>query len=120
MQIIRLEQNWCILLTVESSRWCLQGLALRCGYRIGEMCGELGVSPRYFYEVCRRDMGLAPKDWLRQERMVVARRMITGGQPPQEVAGTLGFSSPNNFRREFLIYHQVGPLDFQRRSWGSG
>ena len=51
--------------------------------------------------------------------MVVARRMITGGQPPQEVAGTLGFSSANNFRREFLIYHQVGPLDFQRKSWGS-
>lgn len=85
VQIIRLEQNWCILLTGGGSKRCLQGLA--------------------------------PKDWLRRERMVVARRMITGGQPPQEVAGTLGFSSPNNFRREFLVYHQVGPLEFRRKSW---
>ena len=82
------------------------------------MCGELGVSQRYFYEVCRRDIGQAPKDWLRQERIVVARRMIIGGQHPQEVAGTLGFSSPNNFRREFLVHHPVGPLDFQRKSGG--
>lgn len=118
VQIIRLEQNWCVLLTVGGGKRCLQGLALRCGYRIGEMCGELGVSERYFYEVCRRDIGLAPKDWLRRERMVVARRMITGGQPPWEVAGVLGFSSADNFGREFRVHHRVGPLDFQRRSLG--
>lgn len=112
MQIIRLEQSWSVLLTGGGGRWCLQGLALRCGYRIGEMCEELGISPRYFHEVCRRDIGLAPKDWLRRERMVVARQMIAGGQPPWEVAGTLGFSSANNFRREFLVHHPVGPVDF--------
>lgn len=114
MQIIRREESWWVLLTGGGSRWCLKGLALRCGYRICEMCGELGISPRYFYEVCRRDIGLAPKDWLRRERMVEARRLITGGQPPWQVAGVLGFSSANNFRREFRAHHPVGPLDFQK------
>jgi AraC-like DNA-binding protein len=118
VQIIRLEENWYILLTGEGGRQCLPGLALRCGYRIDEMCVELGISQRYFYEVCRRDIGLAPKNWLRRERMVVARRMITGGQSPEEVAVRLGFSSPNNFRREFLAHQQMSPSDFQRRRWG--
>ncbi|MES2440492.1 MAG: helix-turn-helix domain-containing protein [Verrucomicrobiota bacterium] len=115
---MRPEQNWCVLLVTQGGRFCLQRLALRCGYRMGEMCAELECSERYFHEVCTRDIGLTPKEWLRWERIVVARRMLTGGRSPDEVAEVLGFSSRNNFRREFLAYHRIGPLEFQRRSWG--
>lgn len=118
MRLVRPEQSWHLLSPSLMGRLCLQRLALRCGYRIGEICDELGCTERYFYEVFTRDIGLAPKDWMRRERMVVARRMLTGGRTPDEVAACLGFSSPNNFRREFLAFYQVAPLRFQAEQWG--
>lgn len=96
----------------------LEWMALRCGYRIGEMCEMLECKERYLREVFARDIGLPPKEWMRRERMVVARRMLTDGRSPDEVAELLGFSSRNNFRREFLFHHRVGPLEFQRETWG--
>ncbi len=119
MRIIRSEQNWCVLLVAQSGCLCLQRLALRCGYRVTEISAELGCSRRYFQEVFARDIGLPPKVWMRQERMVVARRMLTGGRSPDRVADALGFSTTNNFRREFLAIYQMGPLEFQRESWGA-
>jgi AraC-like DNA-binding protein len=98
----------------------LQGLALRCGYRICEICSELECSERYLHEVFMRDIGLPPKRWMRAERMVVASRKLVGGKSPEEVAMELGFASANNFRREFLEVYRIPPLDFQRERWGEG
>jgi AraC-like DNA-binding protein len=78
----------------------------------------LKCSERYLYEVFVRDIGLAPKKWMRRERMVVARRLLTIGKSPNEVATELGFATPNNFRREFLGFYQVPPLRFQQEGWG--
>lgn len=118
MRIVRVEQCWCVLLAGTGERLCLQRLALRCGYRICEMCGEVACSDRYLHTVFMRDIGLPPKEWMRWERMVVARRKLIGGKRPEEVAADLGFSCMNNFRREFLAIHRVPPLQFQQERWG--
>lgn len=121
MRIIRPEASWRILRpgwAGESER--LQGLALKCGYRICEICEELGCSERYLYSVFTRDIGLPPKEWLRLERMVVARRMLVGGRLPEVVAERLGFASAASFRREFLAFYQLPPLDFQQERWQVG
>ncbi len=91
---------------------------MRCGYRIGEMCSEMDLSERYVHEVFTRDIGLPPKEWMRWERMVVARRMLTGGKTLEQVSGDLGFAAPGSFRREFLSVHGVSPARFQREVWG--
>lgn len=119
MRLIRPEMSWRVLVPdLPGHSLCLQRLSLRNGYRVGELCAELECGRRYLYEVFERDIGLTPKEWMRQERMVVARRMLTGGRSPDEVAEMLGFSSKNNFRREFLAHYRIGPLEFQRRQWG--
>ncbi|MEO5915088.1 MAG: helix-turn-helix transcriptional regulator [Luteolibacter sp.] len=96
---------------------CLQRLVLKCGYRIGEVCASLECSERYFYKVFLDDVGLPPKEWMRNERMVVARRMLAGGRSPGDVALALGFSAVGNFRREFQAFHQVTPACYQRETW---
>ncbi len=118
MRLVRPEQSWHILLPSRGERLCLQRLALRCGYRICELCSELECSERYLYQVFSRDIGLPPKEWMRWERMVVASRKLVGGKSPEEVAKELGFASPNIFRREFLGVYRIPPLDFQRERWG--
>ncbi len=57
---------------------------------------------------------------MRQERMVVARRMLAGGRAPDEVAESLGFAVADNFRREFREFYQVRPVEFQRERWRGG
>ena len=114
MRIVQPEDSWFVLRPCRVGRLCLRRLALRCGYRICEICSELGCSERYLYEVFLRDTGQTPKKWMRWERMEVAARQLVGGSPPEEVAKHLGFSSAGSFRREFLAVHRMPPLDFQR------
>lgn len=54
---------------------------------------------------------------MRQERMVVARRMLAGGRSPDEVGESLGFAVRSTFRREFLQFYQVRPVVFQQERW---
>lgn len=118
MRLIRPEQSWYVLLPSRGERLCLRGLALRCGYRICEICAELECSERYLFEVFSRDIGLPPKKWMRAERMVVALQQLAAGKSPEEVAAELGFASANSFRREFLGFYQIPPLVFQRERLG--
>lgn len=118
MKFVRPEQSWKILLAGTGAVVCLEELALRCGYRICEACAELGCSESYFHRIFVRDIGLGPKDWMRRERMVVAQRKLTEGRSPKEVAVYLGFSSQNNFRREFLAVCKVPPGQFQKERSG--
>jgi len=118
MRIVRPEQNWRVLFPLQGDSLCLQRLALRCGYRVSEISAELECTRRYLHVVFMRDIGLPPKEWMRRERMVVARRMLTGGRTPDEVGKVLGFASQNNFRREFRETYGVRPSQFQMDRWG--
>jgi len=110
MRIIRKTKTWRVLSpSLGGEGCCLQRLAMQLGYRVGEICGALGCSERYLRAVFLRDVGLSPKEWMRQERMVVARRMLGGGRSPLAVSDSLGFASQNNFRREFQEVYGMSP-----------
>jgi AraC-like DNA-binding protein len=102
MRIVDLCHTWRIFLTSNPQPQCLHGLALRCGYRVDEVCAELHCSPRYLHHVFMRDVGLPPKTWMRQERLLVARRLLESGESPHAVAEWVGFTLVGNFRRECL------------------
>ena len=113
MRIVRRENRWCIVSpALGCEGCCLQRLAMRLGYRVGELGLELRCSERYLRTVFLRDIGLPPKEWMRQERMVVARRMLGGGTDPLSVSSSLGFASLNNFRREFQEVYGVSPREW--------
>ncbi len=75
---------------------------------------------RYLHTVFLRDIGLPPKERMRRERMVVARRKLIAGKRAEEISAELGFSCQNNFRREFLTIYRVPPVQFQMERWGLG
>ena len=82
------------------------------GYRVGAICQELGMSEQHLRRLFLRDVGLTPKEWMRWERMVVARRMLKWGMDPVEVSEALGFSEASSFRREFRTVYGVSPWRF--------
>jgi AraC-like DNA-binding protein len=93
--------------------YCLERLAFRKGYRVADVCAALGCSSRYLHTLFVRDIGLPPKHWMNLERMVVARRKLEGGKPPEAVARDLGFMSIHTFCRQFYKYHHTTPARFQ-------
>jgi AraC family transcriptional regulator of adaptative response / DNA-3-methyladenine glycosylase II len=117
MKIVRSDHRWRVVGFGFVISECLEGLALRRGYRVGAVCDELGVSERYVHEIFLRDLGLTPKEWMRWERMVVARRMLGWGLGPPAVADLLGFSDTNSFRREFRSVYGVSPMRYQENRW---
>ncbi len=122
MKLIRQNGRWKVLRNGGLVHDHLEALALARGYRVGEVCGELGVSEPYFRSVALRDIGLSPKEWMRRERMVMARRMLVAGENSRRVAGVLGFADLNSFRREFRSLHGVTTGGFfrLRRRFGIG
>jgi AraC-like DNA-binding protein len=115
MRIERTPHGWKILAPGLPGPVCLKDVSNRCGYRVTEICGELGCSEGYFRRVFLRDTGLSPKQWLMGERMLMARQFLGQGREWVEVAELLGFASPASFRREFQMVYSAPP-----GRWGQG
>jgi AraC family transcriptional regulator of adaptative response / DNA-3-methyladenine glycosylase II len=93
----------------------LSQLAREGEYRMSSLCDRIGVSERHLRRVFEEGIGMSPKEWLRQERMVAARSLLRHGSPIKEVAIDLGFSTAKMFSRDFLTFYGVRPTDFQRK-----
>jgi transcriptional regulator GlxA family with amidase domain len=65
------------------------------------LCDRIYLSERHLRRVFKEGIGIAPKDWLRQERMVAARSLLREGSPIKEVAIDLGFTTARMFSRDF-------------------
>lgn len=118
MRIARVEYRWRVLGFGHVIHDCLEKLAYEQGYRLGALCGELGLGERHFREVFLRDVGLTPKEWLDGERMVAARRLLLSGVDPVVISDQLGFSHPNSFRRAFRATYGVAPVRFLECRFG--
>ena len=85
---------------------------------MANLCDRIGVSERHLRRVFEDGIGISPKEWLRQERMVAARSLLREGSPIKEVAIDLGFTTAKMFSRDFQVFHGVKPTDFQRKEFG--
>lgn len=93
----------------------LPQIARESRFNATEVCTRLGISERHLRRLFEDDLGIGPKEWLRQERMVVARNLLREGTPIKEVSTQLGFANYKNLNREFLAFYNVTPSDYQRR-----
>lgn len=78
---------------------CLVEMAERCGFRVCQICHELGCSPAYFRRIFVRDAGCSPKQWVEELRVRQAREHLEAGAAAGEVALRLGFSCHGSLRR---------------------
>lgn len=115
VEIIQRDGRILVLLAREPLPLSLNQLAREVDYRMPGLCDRIGVSERHLRRVFVEGIGIAPKEWLRQERMVAARKLLRHGSPIKEVAIDLGFSNSKVFSRDFVTFHGVKPTDFQRK-----
>lgn len=104
-----------MLLAREPLPLSLSQIAREGEYRMSCLCDRISVSERHLRRVFEEGIGIAPKDWLRQERMVAARSLLREGSAIKEVAINLGFTTARMFSRDFQLFYGMKPTDFQRK-----
>ena len=115
VEIVQKDGRFLVLLARSPIPLSLNQIAREGEYRLCKLCDRLGVSERHLRRVFENGIGIAPKDWLRQERMVAARSLLREGSPIKEVAIDLGFTTAKMFSRDFQLFYGVKPTDFQRK-----
>ena len=117
VEITQRDGRFLVLLAREPIPLSLGQIARDGEYRTANLCDRIGVSERHLRRVFEEGLGISPKEWLRQERMVAARALLREGSPIKEVASDLGFTNPKVFSRDFQLYYGVKPTDFQRKEF---
>jgi AraC family transcriptional regulator of adaptative response / DNA-3-methyladenine glycosylase II len=115
VEIIQRDGRFLVLMAREPLPLSLTKIAKDGDYKMSSLSERIGVSERHLRRVFEEGIGISPKDWLRQERMVAARSLLREGSPIKEVAIDLGFTTSKMFSRDFQLFHGVKPTDFQRR-----
>ncbi|MCF7675785.1 MAG: helix-turn-helix domain-containing protein [Akkermansiaceae bacterium] len=118
VEIIQKDGRILVLLAREQQPLDLDSIARDEDFQMAGLCLRIGVSERHLRRVFVEGLGIGPKEWLRQQRMVAARHLLRFGSPIKEVAIDLGFPTAKMFSRDFMTFHGVRPTDFQRKESG--
>lgn len=69
---------------------------------VTELAGLVNLSPHYFSMLFRRAFGVPPHQYVLQERIIEARRLLALGRMTlSELAAHLGFADQSHFSRAF-------------------
>lgn len=104
MRINRIDERILVIRQGVPEGYCLEELAERCGFRVCQICHELGCSTAHFRNVFVRDTGVSPKRWLDELRLNRTRESLEAGAATWEVALRLGFSCHASLRRALGRY----------------
>ena len=116
VDIIHKDGRFQVLLASKPMPLDLAELAREAGYQMPALCERIGTSERQLRRLFVEGLGISPKDWLKQQRMVAARYMLrSGAATVKEVAFELGFANAKMFSRDFVTFYGVRPTEFQRQ-----
>jgi transcriptional regulator GlxA family with amidase domain len=89
---------------------------LAASLSIEHIAHEIGMSPRNFARVFRREVAMTPADFIAAARVDAARRLLEDtSQPLQRIASTCGFGDVNTMRRTFAKSIGVSPNEYRKR-----
>jgi len=84
---------------------------------LGEVAGEVGLSPFHFLRSFRRALGITPHQYLMRTRLVRAIALLSDtAMPVTEVAYEAGWADLSNFIRTFRRDVGCSPREFRRRA----
>ena len=85
-------------------------------WSVARMAGEMGMSGRTFLRRFAEATGQTPGDWLADERVSEAKRLLTRGNPGMEdVALAVGFGSAHTLRHHFRQKVGISPSEYRAR-----
>ncbi|MCQ4628959.1 GlxA family transcriptional regulator [Shinella sp. CPCC 100929] len=101
----------------ELQRWVAANPAL--DHSVASLGTRLGLSPRHFARLFRREVGVTPAVWVEEARVDAARRLLEQGhEAPKQVAVHCGFADADTLRRAFARHVGVTPAEYRKRFAG--
>lgn len=97
---------------------CMAKHAKTAGYRVEELAGRLGVTPRNLRREFRDSFGMSLKHWLVDLRSLEVRCRLLGNESIQEIAYSVGFSHAKELAREFCKVYGVTPSIYRAKEKG--
>src|ERR1700722_6396838 len=83
------------------------------------MAEHANLSPRHFTRSFRTTFGITPADFVEELRLDEARwLLVNAGDPIEKVAGDVGYSNDDTFRRAFERHFGVAPREYRSRFGG--
>lgn len=96
----------------------------RCHHRLSNVQDYLrllSVQEKPLAQAVRQAIGLSPKAYIDQRRMLEARRLLAHSSvSSKEVAYALGFDEPTNFNKFFRKHCGLSPMEFRQSLAASG
>ncbi len=82
---------------------------------LADLAGRLGVTDRHLRRLFRAEYGVAPRDYLRTRRLLLAKNLLTDTRlSVTEVAMGAGFGSLRRFNEAFSEHYRLTPGDLRR------
>lgn len=104
--------------TADTRTWALQHLAGPLS--LADLAGHARMSVRTFTRRFRQETGLSPQQWLSQQRVELARRLLESTDAPVErVAADAGFGTTASLRQHLHAALGVAPLAYRRTFRGT-
>ena len=87
-------------------------LAVTARYDARELARLCALSTRQLQRYFSRTLKRSPQEWLNEQRIEAARRLLLSGGPVKRVAFELGFKQVSHFCRQFKFYNRMTPSQF--------
>jgi transcriptional regulator GlxA family with amidase domain len=82
---------------------------------VGALAGRVAMSPRHFARVFRAEVGVTPAQYVEQQRVELARRLLeTTDRSIEQIAGDAGFGTVETLQRSFRRRAGTTPRDYRR------
>ena len=76
---------------------------------IGDIASNLFVSESYIFRLFKKELHQTPQKYIREKRLMMARKMLSEGERPTKVSTRCGFSDYTTFYRNYVNYFGCAP-----------
>ncbi len=92
------------------------GMHLRHNLSVDVLAARAGICPRHFGRLFKQVFNSTPADFVERLRLGEARRqLVVPRSSVESVAASVGFKSPDAFRRAFERRHGISPSAYRKR-----
>ncbi len=71
---------------------------------VAEIAGKLFVSESYLFRLFKKELHQTPKKYIREKRLLLAKKMLSAGEKPTDVCERCGFFDYTTFYRNYTAY----------------
>ena len=78
---------------------------------VESVCKSLYITKRYLHYLFKRNLGITPKKYITEKRLIWARKEILGGRAPTEAYRIAGFTDYTSFYRNYKAHYGHAPSE---------